>query len=44
VVDEEMCWRHKYYFKPAPETAYYHTLLTRVLDDYYPDLHASIKY
>jgi hypothetical protein len=44
VVDEEMCWRHKYYFKPALETAYYRTLLTKVLDDYYPDLHASIKY
>jgi hypothetical protein len=44
VVDKEMCWKRKYYFKPAPETAYYHTLLTRVLDDYYPDLHASIKY
>ena len=24
--------------------AYYHTLLTHVLDDYYPDLHASISY
>ena len=28
----------------SPETAYYHTLLTHVLDDYYPDLHASISY
>ena len=44
VVDEEIGWKCKYYFKPAPETAYYHTLLTHVLDDYYPDLHASINY
>ena len=44
VVDEEIGWKCKYYFKPAPETAYYHTLLTHVLDDYYPDLHASISY
>jgi hypothetical protein len=44
VLDEEMCWKRKYYFKPAPETAYYHTLLTKVLGDYYLDLHASIKY
>jgi hypothetical protein len=41
VVDEEMDWERKYYFKPALEMAYYHTLLTQVLDDYYPDLHAS---
>ena len=44
VVDEEKGWKCKYYFKPVPETAYYHTLLTHVLDDYYPDLHASINY
>ena len=44
VVDEEMGWTCKYYFKQAPETAYYHTLLTLVLDDYYTDLHASINY
>ena len=44
VVDEEIGWKCKYYFKPALETAYYHTLLTHVLDDYYPDLHASISY
>ena len=44
VVDEEIGWKCKYYFKRAPETAYYHTLLTHVLDDYYPDLHASINY
>ena len=44
VVDEEMGWTCKYYFKQASETAYYHTLLTHVLDDYYPDLHASIGY
>jgi hypothetical protein len=44
VVDEEMCWKRKYYFKPTPDKAYYHTLLTKVLDDYYLDLHASIKY
>ena len=25
VVDEEIGWKCKYYFKPAPETAYYHT-------------------
>jgi len=34
----------KYYFKQALETAYYHTLLTQVLDDYFTDLHASINY
>ena len=44
VVDEEMGWTCKYYFKQALETAYYHTLLTHVLDDYYADLHASINY
>ena len=44
VVDEEMGWTCKYYFKQAPETAYYHTLLTHEMDDYYPDLHASINY
>ena len=44
VVDEEIGWKCKYYFKLAPETAYYHTLLTHVLDDYYPDLHVSISY
>ena len=44
VVDEEVGWKCKYYFKLAPEMAYYHTLLTHVLDDYYPDLHASISY
>ena len=44
VVDEEMGWTCKYYFKKAPETAYYHSLLTQVLDDYYTDLHASINY
>jgi len=27
MVDEEMGWTCKYYFKQAPETAYYHTLL-----------------
>jgi len=43
-VVEEIGWKCKYYFKLAPETAYYHTLLTHVLDDYYPDLHASINY
>ena len=44
VVDEEMGWKCKYYFKLAPEMAYYHTLLTQVLDDYYPDQHASTNY
>jgi hypothetical protein len=44
VVDEEMGWTCKYYFKQAPETAYYHTLLTHVLDDHFADLHASINY
>ena len=44
VVDEKMGWMCKYYFKQAPEIAYYHTLLTQVLDDYYTDLHASINY
>ena len=44
VVDEEMGWTCKYYFKQALEMAYYHNLLTHVLDDYYPDLHASISY
>ena len=44
MVDEEIGWKCKYYYKPAPETAYYHTLLTHVLDDYYPNLHASINY
>ncbi|XP_066346946.1 uncharacterized protein [Miscanthus floridulus] len=44
VEDEEIGWKCKYYFKLAPETAYYHTLLTHVLDDYFPDLHASISY
>ena len=44
VVDEEIGWKCKYYFKPALETAYYHTLLTHVLDDYYTDLHASLNY
>ena len=34
----------KYYFKQALETAYYHTLLTQVLDDYFTDLLASINY
>ena len=41
MVDEEMGWKCKYYFKQALEMAYYHTLLTQVLDDYYTDLHAS---
>ena len=40
VVEEEIGWKCKYYFK----TAYYHTLLTHVLDDYFTDLHASINY
>ena len=44
MVDEEMGWKCKYYFKQASEMAYYHTLLTQVLDDYYTDLHASINY
>ena len=44
VVNEEIGWKCKYYFKPAPETTYYHTLLTHVLDDYFTDLHASINY
>ena len=44
VVDEEMGWTCKYYFKQASETAYYHTLLTHMLDDYFTDLHASINY
>ena len=44
VVDEELGWKCKYYFKPSPEMAYYHTLLTHVLDDYFTDLHASINY
>ena len=44
MVEEEMGWTCKYYFKQAPEMAYYHTLLTQVLDDYYNDLHASINY
>ena len=44
VVDEEIGWTCKYYFKQAPEMAYYHTLLTQVLYDYYTDLHASINY
>ena len=44
VVDEEINWTCKYYFKQASETAYYHTLLTHMLDDYFTDLHASINY
>jgi hypothetical protein len=44
MVDEDMGWTCKYYFKQAPEMAYYHTLLTHVLDDYFTDLHASINY
>ena len=28
MVEEEMGWTCKYYFKQAPKTAYYHTLLT----------------
>ena len=44
MVDEEMGWMCKYYFKQASEIAYYHTLPTQVLGDYYTDLHASINY
>ena len=43
-VEDEMGWTHKYYFKQALDMAYYHSLLTNMLDDYYLDLHASIKY
>jgi hypothetical protein len=43
-VENEMGWTHKYYFKQAQDTAYYHSLLTNMFEDYYLDLNASIKY
>ena len=41
-MEDEPGWT--YYFKYALDTAYYHSLLLNMLEDYYSDLNASIKY
>jgi len=43
-VEDEPGWTSTYLFKYAPDMAYYHSLLLNMLEDYYPDLNASIKY
>jgi hypothetical protein len=43
-VEEEIGWICTYIYKKAPANAYYHSLLVGMLGEYYPDLHAKVKY
>ena len=43
-VEDEPGWTSMYHFKYASNMAYYHSLLLNMLEDYYPDLNATIKY
>ena len=36
-------WTNTYHFKYALDTSYYHSLLLNMLEDYYPDLNATIQ-
>lgn len=43
-VEEGTGWICTYIYKKAPANAYYHSLLVGMLGEYYPDLHAKVKY
>jgi hypothetical protein len=43
-VVNEIRWTCKNYFTQAPDTAYFHSLLAWMMDEYYHDMFVSIKY
>ena len=43
-VEDEPGWISTYHFKYAPDTAYYHSLLLNMLEDYCSDFNATLTY